>query len=164
MRKNTEDNFWNNVAVGNPNECWEWKSKSGTREYAETKWHGKYTSCHRKAYELFTKSTIADGYEICHTCDNPPCCNPHHLFAGTRQDNVDDRERKGRNQLPHSRGEEHGTHKLTEEEVLEIVYLYYKVGGHSYYSLAGLFGVSFGNIRKIVLGETWGWLTGLSHE
>lgn len=155
--KNTPENFWSNVYVGSDSECWEWISYSGTREYAETKWHGKNVRCHRKAYELFYHTEIPEGMQVCHTCDNPPCCNPHHMFLGTFQDNVDDRERKGRNKLPHSIGEQHGQHKLTQSQVLEIRKLY-NSGQHTYYSLADLFGVTFGNIRKIVKKQTWGWL------
>ena len=50
---------------------------------------------HRYGHDLLV-GTIPDGYHVCHTCDNPPCCNPSHWFLGTNQDNVDDRQAKGR--------------------------------------------------------------------
>lgn len=161
MRKNNAQDFWGKIDIENSIKvCWEWKGKRGTKEYAETRWHGKSIRCHRKAYELWY-GDIPEGMLVCHKCDNPPCCNPYHLFLGTHQDNVDDRERKGRNKMPHSKGEEHGIHKLTESQVLEIVKLYYR-GNYSYYSLADKYNVSFSNIRKIITGQTWGWLTGIS--
>jgi len=159
--KNTEETFWNNINISSKDLCWEWIGKAGTNEYAQTRWNNIPILCHRKSYELFYGVDVPDDLEVCHTCDNPPCCNPYHLFLGTHQDNVDDRERKGRNKLPHSLGEEHGKHKLTEEEVLEIIRLYYKVGGHTYHTLAEIFNVSFGNVRKIIKGQTWNWLTGI---
>lgn len=161
--KTKEDKFWSNINVDleHPENCWEWKSKSGTNEYAGSRWNNKSIGCHRKAYELWFRTSIPSDMFACHSCDNPPCCNPYHIFIGTRQDNVDDRERKGRNKMPHSKGEEHGQNKLTEQQVLDIVKLY-KNSNHSYYTLAELFNVSFGNIRKIIKGQTWGWLTGVS--
>ena len=98
--------------------------KINKKEYAETRWLGKNIQCHRKAFELFYKKDIPEKYEVCHKCDNPSCCNPHHLFLGTHQDNIDDREKKGRNKLPHCLGEKHGLHKLTETQVKEIRKLY----------------------------------------
>jgi hypothetical protein len=106
---------------------------------------------------ISSQAFIPDGMLVCHTCDNPPCCNPKHLFLGTFQDNIDDRERKGRNHPPCLRGEKHGQHKLTELDVIEIRNRYSQ-GNESYRSLSGSFGISFGQIRNIIKGTQWGWL------
>lgn len=148
-----EEKFWSNIYIGNEDECWEWKSLSGTSRYVYTKFNGQDCGGHRLAYEIIYGG-IPKGLYVCHTCDNPPCCNPNHLFLGTHQDNVDDRERKGRNRLPYSKGEDHGMHKLTVEDVKEIRRLYYS-SNHTYRSLAEIYNVSFGNIRKIIKGQTW---------
>ena len=47
------------------------------------------------AYERF-KGPVPKGLEVCHSCDNPPCVNPDHLFVGTQKDNALDRQAKGR--------------------------------------------------------------------
>lgn len=152
-----ENRFWSNINTKHPHYCWEWKSMEGTGEYAQTHYEGKNIPCHRKAYELFYKMSIPEGMCVCHHCDNPPCCNPYHLFLGTVQDNVNDRESKGRNKMPHSKGEDHGNHKLTENEVRQIraSYVPRKV---SYGILGGHYHVSPSQIRNVIKGRDWSWL------
>lgn len=50
---------------------------------------------HQTAYRL-AKGIIPEGMCVLHRCDNPPCCNPNHLFLGTKRDNSVDMARKGR--------------------------------------------------------------------
>ena len=151
------EKFWSNINVKDDlDACWEWKRFSGTEKYAMTTYNGVCEAAHRIAYRLFYSDFPRELY-VCHKCDNPPCCNPHHLFVGTHQDNIDDREMKGRNKMPLSLGEDHGNHKLTEGDVIEIRRLY-ETTSHTYRSLGNVFGVSMGNVRKIIKRETWGWL------
>ena len=56
---------------------------------------GRLISTHRAA-GILTYGPIPDGLHVLHTCDNPPCCNPAHLFLGTPQMNTDDMISKGR--------------------------------------------------------------------
>lgn len=83
--------FWRNVRIGTPDECWPWTSNVSARGY------GYYGDgfAHRTAF-LLVNGPIAAGLDICHSCDNPSCCNPAHLRAGTRQDNMNDMKARGR--------------------------------------------------------------------
>ena len=108
-------------------------------------------SAHRVSYELY-HGEIPDGMEVCHTCDNPCCVNPEHLFIGTRQDNVDDRERKGRNIT--FTGEEQPCAKLTKKAVKDARWeRAYK--GTSFQKLADKYGVSKRTIQNAINGKTW---------
>lgn len=90
-----EERFWQRVAL--TDECWPWlgaKNKNGYGTFSPTKELSK-TLAHRFAWELY-RGPIPEGMLVCHTCDNPECTNPKHLFLGTPQDNMDDKVRKGR--------------------------------------------------------------------
>lgn len=100
------ERFWAKVDRNGPihpvlqTACWLWTgarlvSGYGVFTSGPRKSH-EFKRAHRVAYSL-TYGFIPEGMEVCHRCDNPPCCNPSHLFAGSHQDNVDDMVSKGRN-------------------------------------------------------------------
>lgn len=89
--KNSEELFWRNVDKRGPDECWEWKRARNSSGYGRL----GSTAAHRVAWHL-TNGQIPDGMYICHHCDNPPCCNPAHLFCGTQTDNMQDAKAKNR--------------------------------------------------------------------
>lgn len=91
-----EERFWAKVDVQGPNDCWPWKGKVNAAGYGYICTGGRKKSLtHRVSYKI-ANGSIPKGLFICHHCDNPPCCNPLHLFAGNNSDNQRDALMKGR--------------------------------------------------------------------
>ena len=109
---------------------------------------------HRLAYELLV-GPIPEGLFVCHKCDNPPCCNPEHLFTATHAENMADMRKKGRApKHDNQHGEKGPNHKLTEEQARKIRELY-KTGEYTQQGLADFYGVNHTAIGKIVNRQTW---------
>lgn len=162
--------FWNKVdQSGGSDACWEWqgyKSKGKWGGYGmvylkigEQKDFPLLT--HRVAYMLAV-GDIPDDMFVCHKCDNPPCCNPAHLFLGTCQDNNLDMYRKGRNRCGAVQGDKCGSSKLTSEQVLEIVELLKQK--MPYRKISERYGVGKAAISHIASGLNWSHLTGIKRK
>lgn len=78
-------------------ECWIWLGGKGRRGYGKFSFNkeNKYMPAHRASYILF-KGEIPENMFMCHSCDNPPCVNPDHLWYGTNKENQIDSIKKGR--------------------------------------------------------------------
>lgn len=112
-----EQRFWRKV--GKTDDCWYWIAAKSPKGYGNL-WNGnRVEHAHRVAYKLFI-GPIPDGLFVCHTCDEPSCVNPAHLFLGTNEDNQRDASRKGRT----AAGTKHPNSKLTSEQVIEMRTLY----------------------------------------
>lgn len=81
--------------------CWLWTASCHERGYGL--FHtgrgirkGKMEFAHRVSYELYKGVRPSDNESVCHSCDNPYCVNPNHLFIGSHKDNMSDMRRKGR--------------------------------------------------------------------
>lgn len=88
--------FWSKVSIKQPHECWPWtraKTKSG---YGCITLRQRFLYAHRIAYFLSYGEPPVGKTNVCHTCDNPSCCNPAHLFPGSTKDNSVDMVKKGR--------------------------------------------------------------------
>ncbi len=86
--------FWRFTDKGASGECWPRKVSPGGA-YGRVIVNGIVTRAHRYSWTIH-KGPIPDGMYVLHTCDNPACVNPAHLWLGTQQDNVDDMVAKGR--------------------------------------------------------------------
>jgi hypothetical protein len=129
------------------NGCWEWqgvRSPLGYGRYYPAM--GVKLQSHRHAYEL-AHGAIPEGMHVLHRCDNPPCCNPDHLFLGTHADNMKDRQAKGRTRTGVLRGVSNPGAKFTAEDVRSIRARV--AGGETRTALAQEYGVSISAISLI---------------
>jgi hypothetical protein len=76
-------------------ECWEWARGTDSFGYGKVRYKGEAHTLHRLMYRLY-KGEVPKGLCVCHSCDNPKCCNPQHLWLGTRAENNQDMWGKGR--------------------------------------------------------------------
>ena len=87
--------FWSRVDVRSPLDCWEWRGGKHEKGYGVFRIGQKPYRAPRLAWEFFNRSALGSLY-ACHRCDNPLCCNPEHIFAGSQRDNMADMVAKGR--------------------------------------------------------------------
>jgi hypothetical protein len=89
------ERFWDKVTKSDSEHCWPWTSVKDSAGYGLVNVKKKRLSASRIAWKL-ANGPIPEGLFVLHRCDNPPCCNPAHLFLGTKSDNTQDCLRKGR--------------------------------------------------------------------
>lgn len=160
--------FWTKIHIAGPNECWLWHQRTDKKGY------GSYAISRYPKVRLLIASRVAYALhygvdplelDVLHTCDNPPCCNPAHLFPGTNQNNIEDRISKGRSatgdkhwshKKPElvSKGESHGMSSLSEYQAREILSRYDGKRG-SIRRLAQEYGVCAATVGYLVSRKTW---------
>lgn len=151
--------LWDRVQMGAEDACWPWTGycrPSGHGQISVNR--GRLEGTHRLAWMLANGTDVPPRMYVCHHCDNPPCCNPAHLYVGTPKDNSQDAVDRGRSRGP--RGLDNGNGRLTPEQV-EMVraeyireYRRYRGGWRSNAAeLAAQVGCSKQYIATIVRGE-----------
>ena len=153
--------FWPKVKVVD-GACWEWQASCSTAGYGRiaTNEPGagkKISQAHRVAYELAV-GPIPDGLVVCHRCDNPPCCNPDHLFVDTQAGNIADMHRKGRARggSVSRPGELNPVSKLTATDVNRAREM--REAGHTFKAIGEALHISTSHAYRIVKGDRWGHL------
>lgn len=140
MSQTLSERFWCKVVIGSANECWPFTGHLNKRGYGRIT-VGTVKQAHRVAWELCF-GQIPSGKSILHHCDNPPCCNPQHLFVGDQDVNMADAAKKGRIKR-----------KLTWGQVLQIREM--AGTGLKQRIIAGHFGVAQTNVSLILRGKIW---------
>lgn len=117
------------------------------QNYGRFRFNGFRWMSHKFSYSCFY-GEIPENLLICHTCDNPPCVNPYHLYAGTDLDNMNDRDLRDRT----ARGERNGFSKLNEKDIYKIREL---LPFYNRQEIANIFNVSRSAIFRIQNKTTW---------
>lgn len=144
--------FWKKIEK--TESCWLWLGSKNRKGYGYVgDGHGKVVYAHRQMWNL-TFGEIPKGLLVCHSCDNPTCVNPEHLWLGTNAENMADMVKKGRSLtcgLPDAAGSKNPAAKLNETQVCEIRRTWN--GSHS--AMGRLYGVSRRTINGIMNGASW---------
>ena len=135
---------------------------------------GRYLA-HRLVYELEHDIILTPEQLILHSCDNPGCVNPRHLRVGTHEENVKDRQSRGRQ----AKGKDNGRYKtgyqskfdpvekpetpfeglcgrtFTREQVLELRKAIAKRGSTTLKELSDILGVKYHNIVDLANNRTY---------
>lgn len=144
-----KERFWSNVFILGSS-CWPYIGRIDGG-YGKFDCNGRAYLAHRIAFKDHYHVDIAN-YLICHSCDNPVCCNPNHLYKGSSKDNVTDSVNKGRHSSvtmsPNQRAK-----KLTDVLVNEIRFKYSL--GYTQTQLAKEYDVHYSTISNIIRFAHW---------
>ncbi len=100
MKKSITERIYKNIICDIKTQCWNWTGCL-VRGYGQISINYKLQLVHRVIYQELCGPIPEDKPCVLHHCDNPKCCNPKHLYAGTQQDNINDREKRNRSNYAH---------------------------------------------------------------
>lgn len=153
--------FWSKVQKSAG--CWLWTAARAVNGYGVyglmyPDGHRQQWKAHRLAWSL-TNGPIPAGMMVCHTCDNPACCNPGHLFLGTGSDNMQDMFRKGRGRRvgpprDRFRGERNAKSTVSDAKRTEACRAYLDCEG-TQAEIATRYGVTQATLGKWVRSGLW---------
>ena len=145
--------FVDRISPNKKTKCWDWTGNLTGRDNRAFAWWGGKTRIAARVVYAFFYGDFKEELCVLHTCDNPSCVNPEHLYLGNQKDNARDRESRGRNKAFSSGfvGESNGQSKLTEKQVLDII----RNNTDSHSTIANNHGVSRSMVQRIKAGKAW---------
>jgi hypothetical protein len=151
-----QEYFWPKVDKRSSNECWNWLAYLDKDGYGNFNINSASRRAHRVAYVLANR-VLKTSLLVCHSCDNPSCVNPAHLWAGTDRQNIDDMITKSRTLT----GTRNPKAKLTKNKVRHILKLSQR--GMFGTDIAKTIGCNRRTISSILTGKQWSSITGIIH-
>jgi len=156
---NTPEVLWSKVDKKTENECWNWMGLKNEQGYGRVQINEYSYYAHRVIFDLVNPGVIqwnaprnsSESGFLLHTCDNPSCCNPKHLFVGTHADNMADKAAKGRS--PDYTGDKGPRCKLSMSQAQEIREL--RKQGVSARELSKQYGISLPSIKTLLAGKSY---------
>ena len=144
--------LWSKIEKRSPDECWPWKGKRDKNGYGRLIIRGAEFQSTRLVLALRHGFMPPPKTFACHSCDNPPCCNPSHLWWGTNSQNIADAAQKGRMKgwAGCRQGEKNPRAKLTTDQVIAI-----RKDGRVHRLIAADFGVSPSRVSDIKSQKAW---------
>lgn len=148
----TPAEFWSLVDKSDADGCWHWRGRVNSNGRGRLSFDGRRQYAYRVAWELTNDRRIPDGMYACHSCDNPLCVRPAHIFLGTQFDNMRDAVAKGR--FKKSRGKPGVPRPMvTDEQVYEARRMHAS-GDFTMRQIARSLGVDPRSVSRWVRGET----------
>jgi HNH endonuclease len=116
--RDVRERFFEKVDTGNTvNGCWLWLAGKNHQKYGRFYYDGWDQPAHRVAY-ILANGPVDPKLLACHSCDQPSCVNPSHIFMGTQKQNMEDCKKKGR--FATHIGEANPRARLTNAQVIQI--------------------------------------------
>lgn len=149
-RRTVEDRFRAKFVQRGADECWEWTAtnKDGYGQFFVSRERG-VVPAQTFSVELATGVRCPEDREGCHTCDNPPCVNPAHVYYGTRKQNVGDMFARGRAVV----GEQRSNAKFTADQIIDMRTRF--AAGENGAVICRQYGITGGRLSNIVNGKEW---------